>query len=444
MLSVVVLLMFFILFGMMILDKEKQPFIYVFVSLILFPPCVYFTVSPQVSPQHLFLYVSFALMLIWDLKTLKLGFLQHPLLIPILLSFGSIVLSVFHNGDGVKGLYNAFRFFVENYGYLFIAFMGGLNYKSIRLEEKWFYPILILLVLGILETMLQSNFIFPMICSAFPFYDGFYDLSGTISAARSYRSRIIITTIHPTALGGFLSCSLIMLTCKLKQLSWNKVTKIVAWIALLLLTYLSGSRTAVVCALMGLAFYGFLKVGIRLRFFVIFVAVFMAVEVAPKAIEKFSVEGKGSSIALRQQQLLFSYVQFMKSPIYGNGVRYTSKYIMERDAYNERITDEEIGGLESVIFFKLIDYGLLGLLSYLLLFFWTFVYFFRRKQDSTFAMAGMIITFCFFAFACFSGEIGGNNCFAYMLIGYCLGACQAEKQKKSDEIVCKKEVVGSV
>lgn len=428
MLNAAVLLMFFILFGMMIFDREKQPLIYVFISLVLFPPCVYFTLSPQISPQHLFLYVSFALMMIWNPNALKMGFLQHPLLIPILLSFASIVLSVFHNGDGVKGLYNAFRFFMENYGYLFVAFVGGLNYKKIGLEEKWFYPIMILFVLGCVETMLRSNFIFPMICRAFPFYDGFYDLSGVVSAARSYRSRIIITTIHPTALGGFLSCALIMLTCRLKQLPWSNVKKVCAWSALLVLTYLSGSRTAVVCALMGIAFYGFLKAGIRLRFFVVFVAVFLAVEIAPKAVEKFSVEGQGSSISLRQQQLLFSYAHFIKSPIYGNGVRYTSKYIMERDAYNERITDDEIGGLESVIFFKLIDYGLLGLFSYLLLFLWAFVFFFVRRQESTFAQAGMIIALCFFAFACFSGEIGGNNCFAYMLIGYCMGACRAEKQ----------------
>jgi hypothetical protein len=42
-------------------------------------------------------------------------------------------------------------------------------------------------------------------------------------------------------------------------------------------------------------------------------------------------------------------------------------------------------------------------------------------------MAGFLITITFFIFACLSGEIGGNNTFAYMLMGYCMGACRAKE-----------------
>jgi hypothetical protein len=122
----------------------------------------------------------------------------------------------------------------------------------------------------------------------------------------------------------------------------------------------------------------------------------------------------------------------MKSPIYGNGVRYTSKYVMERDTYNDRVVDSEIGGLESVVFFKLIDYGLIGIACYILLFLVAFYYFFRRRRFE-YGMAGLLITVSFFVFACLSGEIGGNNTFAYMLMGFCMGAVRKEEEIEDDE-----------
>ena len=146
-------------------------------------------------------------------------------------------------------------------------------------------------------------------------------------------------------------------------------------------------------------------------------------------LDKFSVEGQGSSISLRQEQLLFSWVQFSKSPILGNGIKYTSKNIMERDTYNDRVTNTEIGGLESVVFYQLIDYGLVGLFLYCLLYLICFIYFFRRRSFH-FAQAGLIITICFFIFACLSGEMGGNNTFAYMLIGYCMGATYVHEKNE--------------
>ena len=120
--------------------------------------------------------------------------------------------------------------------------------------------------------------------------------------------------------------------------------------------------------MMGLGLYVFMKVGIRARIMILVLVGFMMAAILPRAIEEFSVEGQGSSMSMREEQLLFSYLHFVKSPIYGNGVRYISKYVMERDTYNDRVVDSSIGGLESVIFFQLIDYGLIGLVSYILLF----------------------------------------------------------------------------
>ena len=432
MLNMAVLLMFFLLFAFMLLGDKKNAYVWVFVSLVLFPPCIYFMQSPQVSPQQAFLYAFFIVALIWNRSAFFDGIFKHPLRIPWLLLRLSFMATAVLNGDGVSGMYNGFRYYMENYAYLIVAFIGGLNYKSIRIEDKWFYPIVIMCVFGVIEFVAKNNYVFPLICQAFPYYDGYYDLGSAVSASRTYRSRIFITTTHPTVLGSILCSSLMMLTCRLKELNWRKGKSWIAWCCLILLVALSGSRTAWVCSLIGLTIYGFMKVGIRTKFMIIVVLGFGMAWMAPKAIESFDVEGQGSSMSLRQEQMLFSYLHFLKSPIYGNGVRYTSKYVMERDTYNDRVVDNEIGGLESVIFFQLIDYGLFGFVSYLLLFLFAFIYFFRRRKSS-YGQTGFLVTVSFFIFACLSGEIGGNNTYAYMLIGYCMGACRVEEDDETEE-----------
>ena len=432
MLSFVVYLFFFVLLGAMLLGRKNQAFISVFVSLLVLPPCVYFMQKPQLSPQQLFLYLFFVVGFLWNRNDLLEGIFKYPLRVPILLCMLSPMLTVVLNGDGGKGIYNAFRLFMENYAYLIVAFVGGLAYKKGKFEELWFYPIIIFFVFGVIEFLLKTNWVFPFICKAFSYYDGFYDLNSAVSASRTYRSRIFITTTHPTVLGCVLCCSLMVLTCRLKDLPWSKARKAVAWGALFLLICMSGSRTALVCALLGLGIYGFMKIGIRVRLFVIFLIVFGSLMYVPKVVDSFNVEGEGSSLSMREQQLLFSYMHFMKSPIYGNGVRYTSKYVMERDAYNDRIVDSEIGGLESIVFFQMIDYGIIGMACYALLFLVAF-YYFARRWKSPYAQAGLLVTVCFFVFACLSGEIGGNNTFAYMLMGYCMGVLRADEKEENEE-----------
>lgn len=432
MLSIVVLLAFFAMLGAMLLGDKRLAYVWVFLSVLFFPPCVYFLQKPQVSPQQVFLYIFFIVSLLKNRSVFMDAVFKHPLRVPLLFLFISLMLTSVLTGEGVKGIYNVFRYYMENYAYLIVAFVGGLNYDKIQLEKKWFIPVMILFFFGVIEYVFRSNYLFPFICKAFPYYDGYYDLSSAVSASRSYRTRIFLTTTHPTVLGCMLCGALMLFTCRLKSIHWSSSKLWMAWGALFLMIFMSGSRTAMVCALIGLVIFAFMKVGIRMKFMIIVLVGFIGAAVLPKAVDAFSVEGQGSSVSLRQEQLLFSYLQFMKSPIYGNGVRYTSKYVMERDTYNDRVVDDEIGGLESVIFFTLIDYGMVGIATYLMLFLMALFYFIRHSH-STYAQAGFLITICFFIFACLSGEIGGNNTFAYLLMGYCMGAVYREEELEDDD-----------
>lgn len=432
MLNVLVLLLFFALLGGMLFGEKSHQYLWVLVSIVLFPACLFFVKSPQLSPQHVFLYLFFVINICTNFSELKVMVFKLPILFALICIAFSLMMSAYVSGTGVKGLYNAFRLFWDNYSYWFVAFGAGFCYKKISLENKLFYPVMIFFILGLIEFLTRDNFVFKIICNAFPIYEGFFDLNGVVSLSRSYRSKLFISTVHPTTLGAMLCCTLIFFVTSLKNISWKRSRIWMVGGALAILLILCGSRTAQVVSLFGIALFLLQKANLKIKIVTAIITLIVAIFSIQMVIQKFSVEGEGSSLSLRQEQLLFSYLHFSKSPIFGNGIRYTSKYVMERDAYNDRVTDSTIGGLESIIFYQMIDHGIVGLFTYFLLYLMCFIYFFRRRRFS-YANGGILLTICFFAFACLSGEIGGNNIFAYMLIGYCMGATYVQEREEKDE-----------
>ncbi len=437
MLNNLVLLLFFAILAVSLFGKISQRFLCILLVTVFIPPCVAFFQTPTISPHQILLY-TFFLLAFWQMpKQLKKSLFAFPLRGPFFLLAVSLFATAISSGEGAKGIYNAFRYFMENYSYLLLAFICGSYYKKIDLLNKLFWPILIVGLLGIFELAYGDNVFFRIICNAFPVYDGYLDLNNVLSMSRSYRTRIFITTQHPTVLGSMACCFILFLTTQIKNLEWTNNRKIVAFSSLGLILILSGSRSGLVCCLFCLLLMGVLKLPVALKIITIGALCFAVVFSVNKFVENFSEEGQGSSISMRQEQMLYSYLHFIKSPIVGNGVRYTSKNVMQRDSYNDRVVDTSIGGLESVVFYQLIDYGLLGLFSYFLLFVCGLFYFFRKRKFE-FASTGFFVMLSFLIFAILSGEIGGNNVLAYLLIGFCLGAVY-EQESKEDLITENKE-----
>lgn len=123
----------------------------------------------------------------------------------------------------------------------------------------------------------------------------------------------------------------------------------------------------------------------------------------------------------------------IKSPVFGNGTGYTSKKIFEKDAYGDRIKDSSIGGLESIVFFTLIDYGIFGLFAYYLLYVWIALIFFRLRKISPEAISGLIITISAIMFFSLSGNMGNASSFVYLILGLQLSECMNLKQKETQE-----------
>jgi len=79
----------------------------------------------------------------------------------------------------------------------------------------------------------------------------------------------------------------------------------------------------------------------------------------------------GSDSSLRKQQLLFSIDQMMKSPVFGNGVGFTTAMT--------KLRSNIIYGAESIWFRVMMDYGLIGIVCYVTAFCYPLYFLFKKK-----------------------------------------------------------------
>ena len=84
--------------------------------------------------------------------------------------------------------------------------------------------------------------------------------------------------------------------------------------------------------------------------------------------------------------------------------------------------DDDIGGLESIVFFTLIDQGIVGLLAWYMFYMWVFLILFRRRNVSMDAIIGYIITMAAVLYFTLSGNMGNNIGMAQLIIGALLGS----------------------
>ncbi len=83
---------------------------------------------------------------------------------------------------------------------------------------------------------------------------------------------------------------------------------------------------------------------------------------------------QGSSVEMRQIQLLASYRYFLQKPWTGNGFNYLYEGIGFRVEVSERVSDEDLYAFESYFYILLIEQGVPGLLANLVLFVGIFIY----------------------------------------------------------------------
>lgn len=434
MISVLVYILFVaILFILLMNDTEKR-FCALFLGTVLFPSCIWIVDSPKLSPQHILLYSFFAVEILKNYHFFITTIKEIPIKIPLLLVLFAFCCTVFSNeGLNPKEYYSLARYSIELYGYVIAAFLIGRRVNISEVLRQLFIPLLILGCLGIIEGLINMNLPYKFICSAFPGYDGFYNLQTDINACDSWRIRTLLTTTHPTAYGTLLCGILVLYIPLFRNFDISKYWKLFFYIVFFANLFLCGCRTGMLCTGIAIAFWIVRKMHIIIKITIVFVLVLSASFVLQKAIDNFTQESRGSSLQLRQQQLIFSLVQIANKPLFGNGVSYLTKYIFQTDTYGDRIRDDDIMGMESILFPKLINYGFVGLACYFLLSGWIFFYFFRRRELHPMAQSGYLLIFAITLFFVLSGNMGNASAYTYMILGLLMGNIQALEKKPNTE-----------
>ena len=426
MLTAIVYAILFALLAAMVIGSMKVRFLALFIGIVLFPLGISFLQSPTVRPQDLFLYGFLIVSCLKDRAYFWEDFKAFPLKIPLaIILFCHFVSVYFNEGFMVKQFYACTREFIELYGYLFAAFLVTRRSSLTSILNGLFVFTIVICIFGIFEILLQGNYPYTYICRAFPIYSGYHSLDTIVSCIRDYRIRSMFTTAHPTAFGTLLCCLFMLFLSQWNKPQWEKGKLGALLILLAINLFLSGSRTAMVCALLGAFLIFIQKRSIVLKIACFGICFFLSAAYINIAIDEFSKESQGSSLSMRQQQLLFTFFQIQNSPIVGNGTGFT-KNVFDYDDEGRPINDADIGGLESIVFKTLIDYGFIGLAAYYFYDICLLVLLYRRRKQFWTAPIGYQLVFVSTLFFTLSGHIGNNTAFAFMLEGLLLGRLYRE------------------
>lgn len=208
--SAAVYILFFALLFLVLFKKTETRFSAFFLGMLIFPSCIWFVDSPKIEPFHCFLFSIIGMEILFNFKEFKRNLKSFPFAIPVLLVCISFTLTVYSNeGLDLGKYYTMARNFLDIYGTLIIAYIVGKRLKEDSVLNQLYWPLLVLGLLGIIEGLFQANYPFQIICSSFPYYNGFYPLNEPIQASTDmWRSRTLLTTCYPTSFGALL-CALI-------------------------------------------------------------------------------------------------------------------------------------------------------------------------------------------------------------------------------------------
>lgn len=437
--STLVLLSFFVLLVFIMYGKPEVQFFALFGCLVLFNDSLLLYQNPEITPYQLGVGVFFLMEIAKRYRNLKELWAEFPIKIPLLIVFCAIMTISYYHGHFGHSTYEALRFFIDKYAGIVIGFLCIRNSDQDRVSKLFLPIITIFCLFGIIEFLLNYNYLRATIFNAFPIIKGTgFGAEGITQGfgTSSWRYRLSITTKHPTALGNLLTVSFLFFLPYLKENIIPKYKLILLLCLLFVVIYLSGSRTALVCLLLFFTWYFInpLKLSFKIIFFVSIILV--GQQFVNSLVDDLFQKGQGSSLSLRQDQFLFSVAAIANEPFFGNGFYYTQQIALATDNNGKLLYEDknEVGGLESILFRVLIDQGLVGLTAFFVLFIWIFFYFFtQRNKIPIHATQGYLITGASFLFLLLSGEIGKNTEMCFMLIGLCLGLC-AQKKELSHEI----------
>lgn len=316
--------------------------------------------------------------------------------------------------------YSPFREITETYFILFLGFVGIFKPNDlIRFRKPLLLILLAITIYGVYNYLSQSNPYYEFVVSHF-FKGGDKDLNSKISILNfdGFRYRAS-STFNMSFNYGYASSLLAVfflhaLSCAQHFKSWYFVGIICGLIG----SFICSSRTVMLAVLMALAVYILLYYNLTVKIRVITIAFLVSLTaylIIPAVTENidntlgvFSGNDQlgGSTVSMRERQLLGAVSYFMQSPILGNGYEYINRELGWADRDNA-VLDDDMKGFESIIYQIMIEKGLIGLVSYLFLNL-SLLYYFMTKLgvDRGLSSLGISIVVLFLVFSIGTGPLG--------------------------------------
>lgn len=370
-----------VLFAVMIMAKDKQSRFLIFLVGITFLPYGFEISSKLLAPR--ILVVAFLVSVMLRGKEIHLASKFPSLLLFSLVLVAHLLTAIFDARLSLgPGIAKAFVAFLETFGGLLLGYVSfSPNNNNRRL----------------LKCLVSLSFIVG-VYSLFCFVIKADPVSAAIGGTDSMndgRYRVASFFFNSHIAGFAMSVYVILLLFlrqKYKFTAFQNMVMVLMFVALLL----TKSRSSLLDLASGcLVFYSavFFQSTKKMQYIgaglVVLLVLYITIGqmVLSQFSDAFKDEGGetgGSNMAMRMQQLAFSWDLFWQSPWFGNGINYFWEYIKVKDNYLSSM----LLGAESYIFILLIERGAIQIVCIFLYFVSLYRFFIKRKsQESNLCMA---------------------------------------------------------
>jgi hypothetical protein len=428
MIQVIIFLAGFYLMFNIVKNNSYQRVVWFFIGLLLIPPGVTFFDKPFSW------FVIFSLLLSLIVNN---NFIRKVNNIPLkgvfVVSFICLIcIGLFDNRISVsQKLIRPLLYYFENIlpGILVYASLVSLkNYRKLYLSLV--YIMAVFAIYGVFCYVAQYNGYIAILSSEF----NFRDISRDFLNGSDGRVRTSSFLFHPYLFGILLLfCSLI--TFYLFQFGNkkrdNKRLLFIIIVLFIINILLINSRTVLIVFILLTGLYFFLQVNYRNLYLLFFgsVLTYLVILFTPSLKEKtdlildiFESGGQkvqGSSVEMREVQLLASYTYFLQKPITGNGFNYLYEGIGFRTEISERESSSDLYAFESYFYVLLIEQGVLGILSNIILF-TSLIYYFLKNifvlkllKHKRFVLSNLLLVIGYLIFILATGTI---NSFPFFML----------------------------
>ena len=289
-------------------------------------------------------------------------------------------------------------YLLSNYVVIYLTYQSINNKKDVVLFYRYIIYVCVLFCFyGIINKVYGENVYYNYLSN----YFNFFDFANYYQRFRIERTRVSSFAYHPIFYG-FLLVVFFHITLYYYNITRNRIvfSTLLSISMVLILINIIFSNTRTIILILFISFIVFFILNFKivkyLKIFLFSIVIMSPLLIfAPDLFSKlyssdsvitrttniFITGGndvEGSSINMRLVQLYGAISEFNKNPIWGNGLNYISKDLGYDSG--ERKSAKIFFGFESYIFRLLIEFGLVGILLNIILFYYLFKIFFKYRK----------------------------------------------------------------